>query len=115
MPILTPGPAVSWCGCQKAPATTGSISRCFFNPERQELAGGKLSSTLQTEQIRNAECDLLDLDVYFEPQSQRYLVPSAHGWTPLSKENLEIQLIRRGYRKSVKKGKVLRPIVNICA
>ncbi len=75
-----------------------------------------ISKTWQFDRIKRAERDLLGLDLYFEPNSQRYLFPVGESWIPLTEERVEAQLTELGYRNFRHKGtdEKLSPIKFIC-
>lgn len=111
----------TWCPCQfvrtpRAKRENGvEQSVLYFNPDLKRVPQTKLATEWRFDVIRAADADLLDLEVFFEPQSQRYLFPSDGGWIPLSKENLEVQLIEKGYLAKKKKGESLSAIKRISA
>jgi hypothetical protein len=68
----------------------------FFNPDARPIVG--LASSWQKEAIKKAESDLLDLELYFDPNKQQYSYPVGSGWIPLSTPNAKKQLIAAGFR-----------------
>jgi hypothetical protein len=74
------------------------------------------SSKWRFDKLKETGRDLLGLDLYFEPHSQRYLFPVGDSWIPLAEERVVSQLTSLGYRDWLLKGsgERLTPIEFIC-